>query len=213
MVIYLRKSQEVFFKIILLIFLFVFVSVSAYFIGFIKYDDKDIMIYTDVILENQRLKKELGEVRKFEDIDGIVSRVVLRDFYSFYSEIVLDSGNNDGIKVNDAVINDQGLVGVVYRTNGSTSKVKLLSSDYNISVKVGDTFGNFNNGIVTMIDKNSDVSLGDLVYTSGLDEVLGDIFIGKVVDIQMDSDNVGKILTVDYVDNCNLNYVVVKGKI
>ena len=64
-----------------------------------------------------------------------------------------------------------------------------------------------------MIDKNSDVSLGDLVYTSGLDEVLGDIFIGKVVDIQMDSDNVGKILTVEYVDNCNLNYVVVRGKV
>ena len=213
MVICLRKSEEIFFKIVFLIFLFVFMGVSAYFIGFIKYDDKDIMIYTDVILENQRLKKELNEIRHISNLEGTISRVVLRDFYSFYSEIVLDSGDSDGIKINDAVINDRGLVGVVYQTNRNVSKVKLLSSDYNISVRVGDTYGNFNNGIVNMVDKNSDVSLGDLVYTSGLDDVLGDIYIGKVVNIEIDSDNVGKVLTVDYVDNCNLNYVIVKGKV
>ena len=64
-----------------------------------------------------------------------------------------------------------------------------------------------------MVSKNSNIKTGDLVYTSGLDSVLGNIYIGKVIDVVMDSDNVGKILKVDYVDNTNLNYVIVKGKV
>jgi rod shape-determining protein MreC len=191
----------------------IFAGVSSYLAGFIKYDNKEIMMYTDVILDNQKMKLELNAIREIDDLEGKVSKVILRDFYSFYSEIVIDVGEEEKVKINDVVINEEGLVGIVYEVHRETSQVKLLSADYNISVRVGDTYGNFNNGIVSMVDKNSNISIGDLVYTSGLDDVLGDVFVGVVTDISEDSDNLGKILCVDFVDNTNLNYVVVKGKI
>lgn len=213
MVIYLRKRQEVLLKIVTCLFLLIFAGVSSYFAGFVKYDNKQIMTYADVILDNQKMKQELNSIRKIGNLEGKVSKVILRDFYSFYSEIVIDVGEEEKVKTNDVVINEEGLIGIVYQVDKRSSKVKLLSSDYNISVRVGDTYGNFNNGIVNMVDKNSNVTIGDLVYTSGLDDVLGEVFIGIVTDVREDSDNLGKILCVDYVDNTNLNYVVVKGKI
>jgi len=212
MVIYLRKKQELILKGFICIFLFLFMYVSSYFISFVKYDNKDYIMNTEIMMNNQLLKKELVNIRKVDNIEGKLAKVLIRDLYSFYDELILDVGNKD-VSLNDAVINENGLVGIVYKVSKNRSYVKLLSSNYNISVRVGDTYGNYNKGKVTMIDKNSDIKIGDFVYTSGLDNVLGDVYIGKVVDIVIDSDNIGKILKVKYIDNTNLNYVIVKGKI
>ena len=212
MVIYWRKKQEIVIKVFICIFLFLFMYATSYFISFIKYDNKDYILNTEIMMNNQLLKKELEELRKVEDIDGKLAKVLIRDFYGFYDEVVLDVGKED-VSVSDAVVNENGLVGIVYKVTKNKSYVKLLSSNYNVSVKVGDAYGNYNNGNITMVSKNSNIKTGDLVYTSGLDSVLGNIYIGKVIDVVMDSDNVGKILKVDYVDNTNLNYVIVKGKV
>lgn len=212
MVIYLRKKQELILKGFICIFLFLFMYVSSYFISFVKYDNKDYIMNTEIMMNNQLLKKELVNIRKVDNIEGKLAKVLIRDLYSFYDELILDVGNKE-VSLNDAVINENGLVGIVYKVSKNRSYVKLLSSNYNISVRVGDTYGNYNKGKVTMIDKNSDIKIGDFVYTSGLDNVLGDVYIGKVVDIVIDSDNIGKILKVKYIDNTNLNYVIVKGKI
>lgn len=212
MVIYLRKKQELILKGFICIFLFLFMYVSSYFISFVKYDNKDYIMNTEIMMNNQLLKKELVNIRKVDNIEGKLAKVLIRDLYSFYDELILDVGNKD-VSLNDAVINENGLVGIVYKVSKNRSHVKLLSSNYNISVRVGDTYGNYNKGKITMIDKNSDIKIGDFVYTSGLDNVLGDVYIGKVVDIVIDSDNIGKILKVKYIDNTNLNYVIVKGKI
>ena len=52
-----------------------------------------------------------------------------------------------------------------------------------------------------------------MVYTTRLDDVLGDIYIGKVSSVSEDKENLGLIVEVDYKDNYDLNYVIVKGKI
>ena len=212
MVIYLRKGMEVVVKILVVFTILLFFYGVTYFVSFIKYSNKVDIETEYIVLENQELKKELKKLSNIDYKEGIVSKVIVRDLYSFYDEIILNVGG-DKVNEKDVVIVEDSLVGIVYKVNKNTSKVRLLSSDFNISVRINDVYGNFNNGIVTMIDKYSDIKKGDLVYTSGLDDVLGDIYIGKVSSVSEDKENLGLIVEVDYKDNYDLNYVIVKGKI
>lgn len=213
MVIYLYKKRVVILKIISFILLFIFLYGLAYFSSYIKYKDRYYVELDGLRLENQLLKKELNDLVNTNYEEGIIAKVILRDMYSFYDELVINVGSKDNINIYDSVICNGSLVGIVTKVNDNTSNVKLISSNYNISVKIGNTYGNLNKGIVTMIDKYSDISVGDLVYTSGLDNILSDIYIGKVKDISLDEDGLSNKVIIEYEDNCNLNYVYVVGKI
>lgn len=213
MVIYLYKKRVVILKIISFILLFIFLYGLSYFSSYIKYKDRYYVELDGLRLENQLLKKELNDLVNINYEEGIIAKVILRDMYSFYDELVINVGSKDNINIYDSVICNGSLVGIVTKVNDKTSNVKLISSNYNISVKIGNTYGNLNKGIVTMIDKYSDISVGDLVYTSGLDNILSDIYIGKVKDVSLDEDGLSNKVIIEYEDNCNLNYVYVVGKI
>ena len=213
MVIYLYKKRVVILKINSYILLFIFLYGLAYFSSYIKYKDRYYVELDGLRLENQLLKKELNELSNTNYEEGIIAKVILRDMYSFYDELVINVGSKDNINIYDSVICNGSLVGIVTKVNDNTSNVKLISSNYNISVKIGNTYGNLNKGIITMVDKYSDISIGDLVYTSGLDNILSDIYIGKVKDISLDEDGLSNKVIIEYEDNCNLNYVYVVGKI
>lgn len=190
-----------------------FLYCLSYFSSYIKYKDRYYVELDGLRLENQLLKKELLELADNRYDDGIIAKVVFRDMYSFYDELVINVGIEDNVNLYDSVICNGSLVGVVNKVNKDSSNVKLISSNYNVSVKVGDTYGNLNKGIITMIDKYSDISIGDLVYTSGLDNTLGNIYIGKVKDISLDEEGLSNKVIIEYDDNSNLNYVYVVGKL
>lgn len=209
MVIYLKRKR-VLFK--LLIFTFSFIVV--YSINYLKYDDSSI-IYNEMILkENMFLKKELSDLSGFKLNSNYfyVSKVLYRDVYSFYDEIVISNKDNN-IKNGDAVVNENGLVGIVYKYNNNVAYAKLLTSDYNVSVMIGDVYGNLNNGVITMLNKYSDIKVGDLVYTSGFGEVEKGLLVGKVSDVSYDKDKLGKEVLVELIDNDYLNYVGIVRKI
>lgn len=213
MVIYLYKKRVVILKIISFILLFIFLYGLAYFSSYIKYKDRYYVELDGLRLENRLLKKELNELSKIKYDDGVIAKVILRDMYSFYDELVINVGSKDNINIYDSVICNGSLVGIVTKVNDNTSNVKLISSNYNISVKIGNTYGNLNKGVVTMVDKYSDISVGDLVYTSGLDNILGNIYIGKVKEISLDEDRLSNKVIIEYEDNNYLNYVYVVGKL
>ena len=127
--------------------------------------------------------------------------------------MVLNVGTNVGVEVNDAVLNYNGLVGIVTKVEKNKCNVKLLTSNFNISVRINDTYGNLNDSVVTMIDKYSDINIGDDIYTSGLDDVPGDIYVGEVLSVSLDNDELGKEVKVKLVDNNYLNYVYIVGNI
>lgn len=213
MVIYLYKKRVVILKIISFILLFIFLYGLAYFSSYIKYKDRYYVELDGLRLENQLLKKELNDLVNINYEEGIIAKVILRDMYSFYDELVINVGSKDNINIYDSVICNGSLVGIVTKVNDNTSNVKLISSNYNISVKIGNTYGNLNKGIITMVDKYSDISIGDLVYTSGLDNILNNIYIGKVKDVSLDEDGLSNKVIIEYEDNNYLNYVYVVGKI
>ena len=213
MVIYLFWRKKIIHKIFIFVFMLFLVYCLSYGISSIRFDDKKYIEISGLLEENRVLKNELLELGDITLTNGIVGKVILRDLYSFYDEIILNVGSEDGVVKDSAVINEYGLVGIVSKADKNKSHVKLLSSNYNISVKVNDNYGNYNNGRVTMIDKYTEIKEGDIVYTSGLDNVVGNIFLGKVTKVKLDSDGLGKELEIDYVNNKNLNYVYVVGSL
>ena len=54
--------------------------------------------------------------------------------------------------------------------------------------------------------------VGDKVYTSGLTEIVGDIFVGEIEEVLMNEDGTAKMAKVNLLDNGYLNYVGVVKK-
>lgn len=210
MVIYLGKRRKILCKFIILIILFVFIYIGGFLNSYLKYNNKNVVDSNALSIQNQILKKELGDIENLNIDSGnyIIGKVVFRDIYNFYDEVVINLGR-DVVEVGDAVVDSCGLVGIVYNTKNNLSYVKLLSSNYNVSVKVNDTYGNLSMGEVSLLNKYSEINVGDIVYTSGYGDVLGNIYVGKVNSIKLDNDGLGKEVKVNYCDNSNLNYVAI----
>lgn len=205
--IYLNRRKVLVRGILFILFvitIFYFNYVSSYF----KYNDSSIIESELLIKENLLLKKEINELSGFEmkNDSYVIGKVLNRDLYSFYEEIVINLGEED-VSVGDAVVNEKGLIGVVYKVGNYRSIVKLLTSNYNVSVVIGNTYGNLNNGTISMLNKYSDIKEGDLVYTSNYGDVEKDIYVGIVKKVSYDKDGLGKEVEVELVDNKNLNYI------
>lgn len=193
--------------LIIVLFVFILLSIS-YISNYLKYKNDSILEYELLVNENNLLKKEIKELSGFDIMSDsyVIGKVLNRDLYSFYEEIIINLGEGD-VSVGDAVVNEKGLIGVVYKVGTYRSVVKLLTSNYNVSVVIGNTYGNLNNGTISMLNKYSDIKEGDLVYTSNYGDVEKDIFVGVVSSVSYDSDGLGKEVNVELVDNRNLNYI------
>lgn len=209
MVIYLQLRKVMLFKFLIIIYLIVIVCFGGYAASFFKYNDKKIVDMEVLRTQNRILQNEVDELNKLKSIKGeyVIGRVIVRNIHDFYSEVVIDLGRNDGISVTDGVLNSEGLVGIVSEVYENKSLVRLLSSNYNVSVKINDVYGNLNQGKVTLLDKYSEIKKDDLVYTSGYSGIPYGIYVGRVEEITMDGDNLGKEVKIKLVDNTHLNYV------
>ena len=68
------------------------------------------------------------------------------------------------------------------------------------------------NGVLVVKDlvANSDISIGDEIYTSGLGNLPSDIYVGKVINVSLNNTEIEKIIEVDLaVDLNNINYILV----
>lgn len=205
--IYLNR-RKVLVRVILFILFVITIFCFSYISSYFKYNDSSFIESELLIKENLLLKKEINELSGFEmkSDSYIIGKVLNRDLYSFYEEIVINLGEED-VSVGDAVVNEKGLIGVVYKVGNYRSVVKLLTSNYNVSVVIGNTYGNLNNGTISMLNKYSDIKEGDLVYTSNYGDVEKDIYVGIVKKVSYDKDGLGKEVEVELVDNKNLNYI------
>ena len=171
---------------------------------YLRFDDKKYVSSYVLKLRNKELEDEVRELRKFVNSDlnefsYVIGKVKYRDLYKFNEEIVIDVRD---VSKGDAVVNSEGLVGIVVSDKGN---VKLLTSTYNVSVSIGECYGNLSNGSVDMVDKECNVSVGDKVYTSGLGNIVKGIYVGSVSKV--DNDSLGLVLDINLIDNSNLNYV------
>ena len=105
MVIYLQKKiKYIICYSLLFLCIVIFYFVSNTFV-FIRYDDKEFIDDELLVLENKELRDRLEGLEYF-DKEYIVGKVLFRNLYDFYEEIVVDV--SEDVDVGDAVVNDEG---------------------------------------------------------------------------------------------------------
>ena len=182
--------------------------------------------------ENEELKREITALKKELDVDFVLTdytrlnaTVVSRNTGYWYNILTINKGKHNGIKKGMVVMNSTGLIGKVVTVSNYTSDVKLITTtDTNNKISVSVTNGenkitglingyNYDNGVLQVegISNTESVSVGDLVYTSGLGGVFpSGILIGKVESITTDVYDLAKIINVTPSANFDdINYVSV----
>ncbi len=160
-------------------------------------------IYTGLLkTELIKTKSELGlRDRWFSESDSlfisldIISAEVISNTFPVYSKVLmLNKGKDFNISINDAVISQYGIVGKVINV-GPTHSIVLPIVNYNAKFSVmnknnvqgilnADHLGKLK---MSFIEKNSNISIGDTLYTSNLSDIFINYYapVGRVDSIFM----------------------------
>ena len=180
-------------------------------------DTKNIELNYD-----KNLKDELDNIKKInniefnDDLDLQVSRVKYRNVYEYSDTLTIYKGFKNNVFVNDIVLNNDGLIGIVTKTYDYYSIVTLITNkNSNISVKINDAIGilkTINNTlVVTNINNYEKVNVDDEIYTSGLGNLPDNIYIGKVKSINLNNTEIEKVVEVNINDRLEkLDYVFIR---
>ena len=144
----------------------------------------------NVLSENNELRKLLKVTDRAES-NYITSRLVGANITPLSSSAVIEAGENNKVKVNDLVTNQEGLVGRIINVSNNYSSVMLLS-DPNSRVPVitsssrerGILANQRNNMLLIYLPEEHKAEVGELVYTSGDGKIYPyGILVGKVYKI------------------------------
>lgn len=175
----------------------------------INYNDKEDIIGKNINDELKEENKQLKELLNIKDtlieFEVIHATIIERNTSYWFNSMTINKGKKDGVKKGMAVVTNDGIIGKIENTNYLTSTVKLITSnDKNnkISVRINSKDKIYNsilttdeNGkmIITGIDKESKITKGDKVTTSGLSDIFpSGILIGEVSKVENDEYGVSK---------------------
>lgn len=180
----------------------------------------------DIKISN--LEEEIVELKKLTRITNILTdynyinaSVIERNREYWFNSITINKGSKDGIEMDMAVIDGDGLIGRIANVRKYTSDIKLITTnDINSKISVvikgnsniyGITKG-YNNQkdlLKIIVDNDIGIKEGLNVETTGMGGVFPKgILIGKVDKVIEDNDNVGYIVLVKLSSNIkDLRYV------
>jgi rod shape-determining protein MreC len=132
-------------------------------------------------LENTRLRKLLG-LRERLHSKAMVAQVLYDAADPFTRKVIIDRGLLDGVALGSPVLDESGVLGQLTRVYPSVSEVTLVTDwDHAIpvlnartgarGVAFGDTSTHADAMELRFMAANADVSVGDLLTTSGVDGV------------------------------------------
>lgn len=145
----------------------------------------------DLNLENERLRGLLS-FKNNSPYKIIGAEVIGRSADNWSSSIIIDKGRHHGIRQGQAAADYLGLIGRVSEAGLYTSKI-LLINDTNLSAScivqrsrqeglVSGTLGTYL--IMKYLPQDADVEVGDVVITSGLNELYPKgLVVGSVIEI------------------------------
>ena len=146
----------------------------------------------EIKLQNKRLKKllEFIDDGPYETVSANIiagSPSLLRSEF-----LVIDKGENYGIKVGMPVATQKGIVGRVYLVNDTSSQIMLITDPISAVDAIvqrtrarGIVKGDGKDCILEYLDSKSSINKGDMVLTSGKDGFYPKgILIGKVENVE-----------------------------
>ncbi len=163
--------------------------------------------------ENERLIRETG-VKYAREYERIGVQVVGLD-ESQRGRMQINKGSSQNIAVGDIVVTGNIAVGVVRKVEPYLSEVELINANtLSIPVKtasqgnIGLTAGvSGTNLVVRDILQSREVSIGDSVFTSGLNSVFpADLYLGRISALNDDERAVTKEAFVTYPVNLRQEY-------
>ena len=159
--------------------------------------------------ENQRLlakmtqfgemENELNRFAKLLDFQQrsqmhlVAAKIMSRDIISEHQTLQIDKGTVHGLSPGMAVITTEGVVGHVFRPQLHSSHVLLVTDRYSVidgidarSRARGLVEGKSSDGcLFRHVEKSEDLQIGDLIVTSGLDNIFPKGFpIAKVSKVE-----------------------------
>ncbi|MCB0394535.1 MAG: rod shape-determining protein MreC [Bdellovibrionales bacterium] len=149
----------------------------------------------EIKIENDRLQKLL-DFKKDSEMSLLTARVIGYDLmFGQFSTIRISKGDSDGVSVGRAVVTPSGVVGTVHAVSGHFSDVMVLTNRFSAIDSVvqrsrarGVTIGNRSTTQLRYLQRSDDVQKGDLVVTSGLDNIFPKGYpIGRVTNVEKKS--------------------------
>lgn len=165
-----------------------------------------------IIAQKDFLESEKNALESSEN-EYMKANVVNTDSNSMTQNFTIDKGKNDGIEVNDIILQAvgdsnyyTGLVGKVTEVYQTTARVETINSKSNdvsfVNSKSGDygVIDRFTQKTIQgyMLDVDSEVEAKDVLLTSGLGGVYPEgIYIGTVSNVTMSQDALKKNITLN----------------
>jgi len=148
--------------------------------------------------ENDRLNGML-DFRSQSKMALVAARVMSKDLMTDHNTIQINKGTHDGLQSGMAVISTDGVVGYIFRPELYTSQILLITDRF--SVVDGVVARSRARGIVEgknaggcslrYVEKSGDIQVGDLIVTSGIDNIFPKGFpVAKVDSVESKSHSV-----------------------
>lgn len=159
--------------------------------------------------ENERLRDLLDLRSKYPEFETKTASVIAKDGGNYCRFITIDKGTESGIEINQPVISQNGLVGLVFEAGHGWSKIQTIldpstsagckiSRTGDISVTQGD-ISLINDGLLKMLYISNQFTLleGDIVETSGLGEIYPrGIAIGRIKEVKISENSSSQYATI-----------------
>jgi rod shape-determining protein MreC len=169
------------------------------------------LLESQKILDENNSLKEMLEIKKaYQHFEIKLSKVIYREHDNWTQTFRIDLGEDDGIKLNQAVVHKDGLVGYITKVDKSTSTVTTIldpvsSVSVNIStinepaVLQGDlTLKSQNKLKLNYIPIDTEVSIADMLYTSGLGSIYpSSIPVGKITEVIGNKNDINRYAIVE----------------
>jgi rod shape-determining protein MreC len=119
----------------------------------------------------------LGKTLSIADYSPVTATVIYQSPNIWYSTVTIDHGSSSGVRVNDPVIDDEGLIGKVTRVASDGALVSLITdSEVEVTAKISATgaegilqpqVGEPGHLLMQYLSSNAQVTPGDYVVTAG----------------------------------------------
>ena len=180
---------------------------------FVKKESLDIAEIKLLKEENNYLIDEVNRLSNYNMVDKYNYKLARLTYMSNYNAINfnINKGSEDQVKVGDAVINNDGVIGIVKEVSNNTSSVINLKGINNLSIDIDNNIGTlkYYNGEYFIVDDiSSDISVNSEVYTSTYGSIKEKLFVGIVNNVE-NIDGKKIIYIKKNVDFNNINYLYV----
>jgi rod shape-determining protein MreC len=174
--------------------------------------------FTTLAAENEQLKSLLN-LKQNSVLKTIVAEVFYGNRHPFAQRVLINKGQQEGVQVGQVVLNEIGLVGQVIRVYTNYAEVNLITQkDHTIPVKLHKNnensilvgLGQPNALELRFMNINSAIVKGDLISTSGLDEIYpAGIPVAQVESVQNNNDSFLKVTAKPLATNLSERYVMI----